>query len=62
MVDKSEHQTPLAAAHCPKCDVVCVYEISDTLARSQVEVVQVACHACAHIFKTTIPDDLRRRA
>lgn len=53
------NNTALAGAHCPECQEVCVYEVSDELARSGIDTIQIACHACHHVFKTTLPDDKR---
>ena len=53
------NNTSLAGAHCPECQEVCVYEVSDELARSGIDTIQIACHACQHVFKTKLPDDKR---
>ena len=53
------NNTSLAGAYCPECQEVCVYEVSEELARSGIDTIQIACHACQHVFKTTLPDDKR---
>ena len=59
MTETNENNGSLAGAHCPQCQEVCVYEVSDELARSSYESIQIACHACGHVFKTVIPEDKR---
>ena len=59
MTETNENNGSLAGAHCPQCQEVCVYEVSDELARSGFESIQIACHACGHVFKTVIPEDKR---
>ncbi len=57
MSNKQNNDSSLAGARCPKCGEVCVYEVSEELARATVSNVQIACHACAHIFKAKLPED-----
>ena len=57
--NNDNNTSSLAGAHCPNCQEVCVYEVSEELARSEIETIQISCHACQNIFKTKLPYDKR---
>lgn len=54
--DNANQEPPLAGTQCPHCDAVCVYQPPADAQEMGITTVDIACHACGHIFETALPE------
>ena len=54
--DHSQSDRPLAGTQCPSCDAICVYQPPEDAMAMGITTVDIACHACGHVFETALPE------
>ena len=54
--DHSQSERPLAGTQCPSCEAICVYQPPEDAMAMGITTVDIACHACGHIFETALPE------
>ena len=54
--DQPQTDRPLAGTQCPSCQAVCVYQPPEDAMAMGITTVDIACHACGHVFETALPD------
>ena len=54
--DPSQTEQPLAGTQCPSCEAICVYQPPEDAMAMGITTVDIACHACGHVFETALPE------
>ena len=54
--DHSQSERPLAGTQCPSCEAICVYQPPEDAMAMGITTVDIACHACGHVFETALPE------
>ena len=54
--DHSQSEQPLAGTQCPSCEAICVYQPPEDAMAMGITTVDIACHACGHVFETALPE------
>lgn len=54
--DHSQTDQPLAGTQCPSCEAICVYQPPEDAIAMGISTVDIACHACGHVFETALPE------
>ena len=54
--DHAQSEQPLAGTQCPSCQAICVYQPPEDAMAMGITTVDIACHACGHVFETALPE------